>query len=91
MAGLLISLRFAINSLKAKDNATLELLEQNARISMKGSGFTVMVSGVGAILFAIRSTLDEIEWWLDGGFYGAFIGGLLTLFFGKLIIDRINT
>lgn len=90
LAGLLISLRAAIQSLQAKDNATLELLEHNARTSMKAAGFTVLLSGLGAIVFAISSILDETDWWLDGGFYGAFIGGLLTIFFSKLIIDRIN-
>ena len=90
LAGLLISLRAAINSLKAKDSATLELLEHNARTSMKGAGFTVVLAGLGAIVFAISSIIDETEWWLDGGFYGAFIGGLLTILFSKLMIDRIN-
>ena len=90
LAGLLISLRAAIQSLQAKDNATLEMLEHNARTSMKAAGFTVLLSGLGAIVFAISSILDETDWWLAGGFYGAFIGGLLTIFFSKLIIDRIN-
>lgn len=90
LAGLLISLRAALQSLRAKDNATIVLLEHNARTSMKAAGFTVLLSGLGAIIFAISSTLDETEWWLDGGFYGAFIGGLLIILFSKLIIDRIN-
>ncbi|MCL7414050.1 MAG: hypothetical protein M8353_10640 [ANME-2 cluster archaeon] len=91
LAGLLISFRAAIISLQAKDSATFEMLEHNARTSMKGAGFTVLLSALGAIVFAISSTIDETDWWLDGGFYGAFIGGLLVFFFGKLILDRINT
>lgn len=91
LAGLLISFRAAVISLQAKDSATFEMLEHNARTSMKGAGFTVLLSALGAIVFAISSTIDEIDWWLDGGFYGAFIGGLLVFFFGKLILDRINT
>lgn len=91
LAGLLISFRAAVISLQAKDSATFEMLEHNARTSMKGAGFTVLLSALGAIVFAISSTIDETDWWLDGGFYGAFIGGLLVFFFGKLILDRINT
>ncbi len=91
LAGLLISLRAAINSLQAKDNATPEQLEHNARITIKAAGFTALLAAIGGIVFAISSSIDEIDWWLDAGFYGAFIGGLLTVFFGMLILDRIKT
>ena len=84
-AVLLVALMAAINSLKAKENLTADLLKQNARRSIIAAGFTASLAMLGAMIFAVTSTIDKTDWWLDSGFYGAFIGGLLTVFFGRMM------
>lgn len=88
IGGLLIALKAAVESLKAKENASIDLIRENAMRSIQGAGFTAALAAVGALIF-ILSSLDT-EWWLDGGFYGAFIGGLLTYYFGKQILENIE-
>lgn len=88
MAGLVISLHAAIKSLK--ENATGEQLKQNARRTIVCAGYTTILAALGGFIFAISNILDETDWWLDFGFYGAFVGGLLTVFFGKQIYDRVK-
>ena len=90
IAGLVVALMAIVNSLNAKENVTADLLRQNALKAMKGAGFTVSLAVLGAIIFAIDSMIEETDWWLSGGFYGAFIGGLLTVYFGKLILERLG-
>ncbi|MCK5157534.1 MAG: hypothetical protein KAR08_00125 [Candidatus Heimdallarchaeota archaeon] len=88
MAGLLVALMAAVNSLKAKGNLTADLLKQNAHRSIMAAGFTASLAMLGAMIFAVISMVEGTDWWLDSGFYGAFIGGLLTVFFGKMISWR---
>ncbi len=38
------------------------------------AGFTVSLAVLGAIIFAVTSIIQETDWWLDSGFYGAFMG-----------------
>lgn len=90
LAGLVVALMAIVNSLNAKENLTADLLRQNTLKSIKGAGFTVSLAALGAIVFAIDSMIEETDWWLSGGFYGAFIGGLLTVYFGKLILKRLG-
>src|SRR3990172_2105519 len=73
MAGLLVALISSLNSLKAKENLTADLLKQNARRSILAAGFTASLAMLGAMIFAVTSTIDKTDWWLDSGFYGAFI------------------
>ena len=87
MAGLLVALMAAVNSIKAKENLTADLLKQNARRSIIAAGFTASLAALGALIFAVTSTIDQTDWWLDSGFYGAFIGGLLTVFFGRIMVN----
>lgn len=89
IGGLLIALRAAIKSLQAKD-ASPTLLRENAQRAVKGAGFTAALATLGALVLALNSTLEGIEWWLDSGFYGAFAGGLLTVFFGRLMLNKIE-
>lgn len=63
-------------------------MRQNARKSILAAGFTVSLAMMGAIIFAVTSIIEETDWWLDYGFYGAFIGGLLTVYFGVMISSR---
>ena len=90
LAGLVVALMAIVNSLNAKENLTADLLRQQTLKSIKGAGFTVSLAALGAIVFAIDSMIEETDWWLSGGFYGAFIGGLLTVYFGKLILKRLG-
>lgn len=88
MAGLLVALMAAVDSLKAKGNLTADILKQNTRKSIMAAGFTVSLAMLGAIIFAVTSIIEETDWWLDSGFYGAFIGGILTVYFGMMISSR---
>lgn len=88
MAGLLVALMAAANSLKAKEDLTADQLKQNAHTSIIAAGFTASLAMLGAMVFAVTSMVEGTDWWLDSGFYGAFIGGLLTVFFGKMISRR---
>ena len=88
IGGLLFALHAAVKSLKAKDDFSMTVLKENAHRSIKGAGFTAALSAIGAILFIVNSS--GTEFWLDSGFYGAFIGGLLTYYFGKQILEKIK-
>jgi hypothetical protein len=89
VGGLLVALQASIKSIQAKE-ASPRSLEENAIKAVKGGGFAAAVAFLGAVVFALFSTLQEMEWWLDSGFYGAFLGGLLTVFFGKTILNKIK-
>lgn len=91
MGGLLISFQAALKTLQAKKDVSREFIRGNAIISIKGGLLAWGLAAVGGAVFAIDSTLDGIEWWLDSGFYGAFLGGGLTAFFGKLIKDGVDS
>jgi hypothetical protein len=88
IGGLLYALKASIQSLQAKD-ATPALIRENAEKSIQGAGFTAGLALVGAVVFVFSSL--ETEWWLDAGFYGAFVGGLLTVFLGREILKRLET
>lgn len=90
IAGLAVALMATVNSFNAKENLTADQLRQNTFKSMKGAGFTASFAVLGAIIFAIDSMIKETAWWLSGGFYGAFIGGLITVYFGKIILERLR-
>lgn len=90
IVGLFIALWSSIKSLQAKD-APPTLLKENAQRTVKGGGSAAALAFFGAVVFALSSTLQEMdEWWLDAGFYGAFLGGILTVFFGKMILNKIK-
>lgn len=89
IGGLLLALYSAINSLQAKEDASPMALVENTRRAMLGGAFTAALAAVGAIAF-ILGNLDADDWWLDSGFYGAFVGGLFTALFAKLMFDKIE-
>ena len=87
IGGLLFALQAAVRNLKAKEGESTALFKENTIKSIQGAAFTAILAAVGAIVFIVSSI--DTEWWLDGGFYGAFIGGLLTYYFGKQILENI--
>lgn len=90
--GLLLSLFFAVKTLRLKNEVSISLVKKNAKISIIGGIFTTGLAGIGGLVFIIVNIIDETEeWWLDAGFYGAFIGGLLVIFFGKMILNKIKS
>jgi len=91
LAGLLISLIATIRSLLAKDNITPEMLEYNSRKASTYAGFTAFLSIISAIILGISFTIDGLVWWWGPGFYGSFIGGFLTVFLSKKILEKLNT
>jgi hypothetical protein len=48
----------------------------------------VAISGLMAIALSIWWGTFATDWWLDAGFYGGVIGGLLTALFLKLALDN---
>lgn len=86
VGGLLVALQASIKSLQTRD-ASPALLKENAQKSIKGAGFTAALTFVSAVVFILSSY--ETDWWLGSGFYGAFAGGLLTVFFGRQILDKM--
>ena len=87
IGGLLFALAAAVRNLKAKEGESAALFKENTMKSIQGAGFTAILAAVGAVVFIVSSI--DTEWWLDGGFYGAFIGGLLTYYFGKQMLENI--
>ncbi len=79
-AGLGVALYAALDSLR-DEAATLETLAANADRSVRAAGFTAALAAAGAL----AATSWGVEWWLDAGFYGAFVGGLLVVWLGRLL------
>ena len=74
-----------------KGAADAGIVEENTNRAMIGGMSAATLAGIGGLVFAIINIIDGTqEWWFDGGFYGSFIGGLVILFLGKKIIERIN-
>ena len=49
------------------------------RFGFYGSLAVMVISILGGIAFAVHSVIEEYDdWWLDVGFYGGALGGLLT-------------
>jgi len=57
-----------------------ELPPQYLQYSKFAALISIGLQLVVAIIFIVIITLDESEWWFDFGFYGGFIGGILTFF-----------
>ncbi len=90
--GLLFSLFFAVKTLRLKNKVSISLVKKNVKKSIIGGIFTAGLAGIGGLVFIISNVIDETEeWWLDSGFYGAFIGGLLVAFFGIAILNKVKS
>jgi len=85
--GLAIAFSNAIRILK-KNEMSVKEIKERLRLSKHGAMFTAVLAGVGAIVFI--ATNLEIDWWLNGGFYGAFLGGLLITVVIKLMGEHIK-
>ena len=48
------------------------------------------VSVLLTISLWIWFTVLDVEWWLDAGFFGSLIGGILTALFFKLALDNLK-
>lgn len=92
IGGLLYSLNFTYRTLKLKSTeANSDVVVGNTEKSMMGGTFTAGLAAIGAIVFAVVNIIEGTqEWWLGGGFYGSFIGGLLIIICGKKIIGKID-
>ncbi len=71
------------------DAGSVDSIRENIKRSINGAIFAVGLSVFGAIMF-VWGYGDANEWWLDSGFYGAFVGGLLAIYFGKKIIGLLE-
>jgi hypothetical protein len=91
VGGLLFALNSAVKTMKMKGKADAKLVEENALNSIRGGVLTSGLAFISALIFIVVTVLEGTEeWWLGGGFYGAFLGGLFVVIFGKLILDRIT-
>lgn len=92
IGSLSFSLYFAVKTLRLKNEVPVSLVKENVKKSIKGGIFAAGLAGISALIFIISNVIEQTqEWWLDSGFYGAFIGGLLVAYFGKMIIDSIDS
>ncbi len=82
------ALNASIQSYKAETEDIASIVE-NIGKSINGAKFAVGLSIFGAVMFILNYS-DATEWWLDSGFYGAFIGGLLAIYFGKKTIRLLE-
>lgn len=87
VGGLAIAFSNAMRIIKTKKMSTKEI-KGRLRLSKYGAMFTAVLSGLSAIVF-IATSLDT-DWWLDGGFYGAFLGGLFITSVIKLMENHIK-
>lgn len=92
VGGLLFSLYFAVKTLRLKGKASISEIKKNTRNSIKGGMLTAGLAIISGLIFVIDNVIEGTqEWWLDSGFYGALISGLLIVFFGKIILNKINS
>ena len=87
LAGLGYALWMAYDSLRDPE-ATLETLDENARRSIVAALFTAGLAVLGAIALAVRSW--GVTWWLDAGFWGAFVGGVFVAALGILLRNEVE-
>lgn len=84
---ILVGLGALVYSLKtAYENYNLSpenisLMKEKTNAVIKGTGFTLILTVIGAVMFAID--YSNTNWWLDSGFYGTFFGSLTALIFAK--------
>ena len=64
------------------------VIEKHLRLLFLLNLAVAVVSALMAIALAIWWENFATDWWLDAGFYGGVIGGLLTALFIKLAIDN---
>ena len=83
------ALKASFESYNAAGVGSIESIKVDTEKSIIGAKFAVALSVFGAVMFIIMYN-DANEWWLDSGFYGAFIGGLLAIYFGKRIIGILE-
>ena len=57
------------------------------KLSLIASISLVLITIIAAIVFnVIRGQIDYLEWWLDTGFYGALIIGIVDIVFYSIMI-----
>lgn len=77
--------------LRIKGNADAGSVEKYQMNSIRAGFFTSILAFVGGFVFVAVSIWEETQsWWLDGGFYGSFIGGLVIVIFGNKVINMIH-
>ncbi len=87
VGGLAVALRSSLRILKAEE-PSVEQVRQEMQRGIRGAGFTVALAAVGALALIVGNL--ENEWWMDTGFYGAFLGGLLVISFGRQIMSAVE-
>ena len=87
VGGLAVAFSNAMRILKKKEISVKEI-KGRLRIIRHGAIFTAVLAGVGALVLILTSL--DTDWWLDGGFYGPFLGSLLVAFVTKLMGEHIK-
>ena len=87
LAGLGVAVWAALDSLR-DDEATLDSLRANAQRSVWAALVTAALAVVGAVALAVTSW--GVEWWLDAGFWGAFVGGVVVAGLGVLLRNEVD-
>lgn len=85
--GLAVAFANALRLLKKKEVSAKEL-GTRLRLSDCGAVFASVLVTAGALV--LIATNWNADWWLDGGFFGAFIGGWLLVFVIRLMRRHIE-
>lgn len=87
LGGLGVALYAALDSLR-DEAATPETVAANARRSIRAAMVTATLAVFGAIALAVSNW--DVEWWLDAGFWGAFLGGVFVAGLGILLRNELE-
>lgn len=87
----LLSIYLTVKLLRQKNVVSVEGVTEAANKTIKAGTFSAVLASVSAMIFIAFMILDEAnDWWLDAGFYGALIGGLFLILFGKLVLEKVK-
>lgn len=87
IAGLGLAMAATFDSLR-NEATSLESVAANARRSIRYAAFTAGLAVLGAVALAVSNLGNE--WWLDAGFWGAFVGGVLVAGLGVLLRNEVE-
>jgi hypothetical protein len=84
IAGLAVAAMVAVRALRNAypNEAAMRSAAGQAQL---GAGLAAALALVGGVVAAIDGILSDMDWWLDGGFYGALFGGALAVFFARRV------
>ncbi len=90
MVIVILSVVYSAYKIMREKSVSENLLKAHSKKSIMRGIFVVAVAFIGGAVFAISNIVDGSEWWFDAGFYASMVSGLLFLFFGKQMLNKIK-